>query len=225
MPLPCQGGAQPNFRQLERSCYEMEPDLQDILNQARQARAAGIVQVQSVAPMLLPVASVMDWDCQHKQHFDQTMAKRQSSPLDDEKYKQASTPPQTDPKDAPIRDHTQHEGHENGDWGCSRTRDRLDRQLELDRACSKYEVKAANAAKVGSALKAGGTVRAGAAAVMKCASPECGHPSEHAAQAGDALKKIGPADYRVPVPTVTSRTERLGAPHIRCPLKTKCPPS
>ena len=115
----------------------MEPDLQEILNQARQARAAGIVQVQSVAPMPLPVASVMDWDCQCQQHFDQTMAKRQSSPLDEEQCKRARTPPQADPKDAPVQDHTQHEGCENHDWGCSRTRDRLDRQLELDRACSK----------------------------------------------------------------------------------------
>ena len=41
------------------------------------------------------------------------------------------------PKDAPIWDHTQHEGHENCDWGCSRTRDRLDRPLELDKVRSK----------------------------------------------------------------------------------------
>ena len=69
------GWCPPNFGQLERSCFEMEPDLQEILNQARQARAAGIVQVQSVAPMPLPVTSVMDWDCQCQQCFDQTMAK------------------------------------------------------------------------------------------------------------------------------------------------------
>ena len=73
----------PNFGQLERSCYEKEPDLREILNQARQARAAGNVPVQSVAPMPLPVASVRDWDCQCQQHFDQTVAKWQSSPLDE----------------------------------------------------------------------------------------------------------------------------------------------
>ena len=84
------------------------------------------------------------------------------------------------------------------------------------------EVKAANAAKTGSALKAGGTVRAGAAAAMKCANPECGHPSEYAAQARDALRD---ADHQVPVPTVTSRTEMLGTPHIRCPPKMRCPNS
>ena len=65
----------PNFGQLERSCYEKEPNLQEILNQARQARAAGNVPVQSVALMLLPVASVRDWVSQRQQHFDQTMAK------------------------------------------------------------------------------------------------------------------------------------------------------
>ena len=131
------GWCPPDFGQLERSCYEKEPDLRAILNQARQARAVGNVPVQSVAPMPLPVASVRDWDHQHQQHFDQTVAKRQSSPLDEEQRKRARTPPQADPKDALIRDHTQHEGHENHDRGCSRTRDRPDRQLELDRACSK----------------------------------------------------------------------------------------
>ena len=60
----------PNFGQLEQSCYEKEPNLQEILNQARQARAAGNVLVQTVAPMPLPVASVRDWDCQCQQCFD-----------------------------------------------------------------------------------------------------------------------------------------------------------
>ena len=70
------GWRPPDFGQLERSCYKKEPDLRKILNQARQARAAGNVPVQSVALMPLPVALVRDWDHQHKQHFDQTMAKR-----------------------------------------------------------------------------------------------------------------------------------------------------
>ena len=65
----------PNFGQLERSCYEKEPDLQEILNQARQTRAVGNIPVQSVALMPLPVTSVRDWDCQCQQCFDQTVAK------------------------------------------------------------------------------------------------------------------------------------------------------
>ena len=76
----------PDFRQLERSCYEKEPNLREILN-PRQARAADNIPVQSVAPMPLPVASVRDWDHQRQQHFDQTMAKRQSSPLDEKQCK------------------------------------------------------------------------------------------------------------------------------------------
>ena len=127
----------PNFGQLERSCYEKEPDLWEILNQTRQARAAGNIPVQSVALMPLPVTSVRDWDCQRQQRFDQTVAKWQSSLLDEEQCKLARTPPQAHPEDGPIQDHVQHEGRKNHDQGCSRTRDRPDRQLELDRACSK----------------------------------------------------------------------------------------
>ena len=130
-----------NFGQLERSCYEKEPNLWEILNQARQARAVGNVPVQKVAPMPLPVTSVRDWDHQRQQCFDQTVAKRQSSLLDEEQCKRARTPPQADPKDAPIWDHAQHEGHENHDQGHSRTRDNLDRQLELDRAHSRVHTK------------------------------------------------------------------------------------
>ena len=69
------GWCPPDFGQLERLCYEKEPNLREILNQARQARAAGNVPVQSVAPMPLPVASVRDWDRQCQQHFDQTVVK------------------------------------------------------------------------------------------------------------------------------------------------------
>ena len=81
------GWCLPNFRQVECSCYEKEPNLREILNQARQAKAAGNVPVQSVAPMPLPVTSVRDWDCQRQQRFDQTVAKWQSSPLDEEQRK------------------------------------------------------------------------------------------------------------------------------------------
>ena len=90
--------------------------------------------------MPLPVASVRDWDCQCQQRFDQTVAKQQSSPLDEEQCKRARTPPQVDPKDVSVQDHAQHEGHENRDRGHSRTRDSSDRQLELDSACSKSRV-------------------------------------------------------------------------------------
>ena len=69
------GWCPPNFGQLERSCYEKEPDLREILNIARQARAVGNVPVQSVTPMPLPVTSVRDWDHQRQQRFDQTVAK------------------------------------------------------------------------------------------------------------------------------------------------------
>ena len=72
-PLP--GWYLPNFGQVECSCYEKEPDLHEILNQARQARVAGDIPVQSVAPMPLPVTSVRDWDCQCQQCLEQTVAK------------------------------------------------------------------------------------------------------------------------------------------------------
>ena len=84
---PLLGWHLPNFGQVECSCYEKELDLHEILNQARQARAAGNVLVQSVAPMPLPLASVRDWDHQCQQRFDQTVAKQQSSPLDEEQCK------------------------------------------------------------------------------------------------------------------------------------------
>ena len=47
----------------------------------------GNVPVQMVAPMPLPVTSVRDWDCQHQQRFNQTVAKQQLSPLDEEQCK------------------------------------------------------------------------------------------------------------------------------------------
>ena len=90
-----------------------------------------------VTPMPLPVASVRDWDHQLQHCFDQMVAKWQSSPLDGEQCKWARTPPQADPDDAPIQEHAQHEGHKDHDWGRSRTRHDMDRQLELDRAHSK----------------------------------------------------------------------------------------
>ena len=64
-----------DFGQEERSLCNKLPDLCDMLNQARGARAAGHVPVQSVAPMQLPFASVRDLDCQCQWCHDQTLAK------------------------------------------------------------------------------------------------------------------------------------------------------
>ena len=64
-----------DFGQLERCCYDKEPDLRELLNQARQARMAGNIPVQSVAPMLLPLVTVRDLDHQCQQCFDQTVGK------------------------------------------------------------------------------------------------------------------------------------------------------
>ena len=125
-----------DFWQLEQSCYNKPPDLRKLLNQARQARASGHIPVQSVAPMPLPFATMRDFDCQHQQCHDQILAKHQSSPLDREQHKWAKTPPQPDPYDAPNEGCVWSGGHEDQDWGCSRTRSEHQQQ-ELDRACSK----------------------------------------------------------------------------------------
>ena len=90
-----------NFGWPEQSHFNKLPDLQELLNQAKEARAHKRVPIQSVAPMPLPFASVRDLDCQHQQRHDQMMAKHQSSPLDGEQQKRAKTPPQPDPYDAP----------------------------------------------------------------------------------------------------------------------------
>ena len=70
-----------DFAQLERSCYDKETDLRELLNQVRQARTAGDLPVQSVTLMPLPFMTIRDLDCQCQQRFDQTVAKRQSSLL------------------------------------------------------------------------------------------------------------------------------------------------
>ena len=64
-----------SFRQQERSYYEKLPDLRELLNQVREARATGHVPVQTVAPMQLPFASIRDLDHQRQQCHDQTLAK------------------------------------------------------------------------------------------------------------------------------------------------------
>ena len=96
-----------DFGQPEQSHFNKLPDLRELLNQAEEARARKQVPVQSVALMPLPFASIRDLDCQRQQRHDQTMAKRQSSPLDGEQRKRAKMPPQPESYDAP-------------DVGCSR---------------------------------------------------------------------------------------------------------
>ena len=86
-----------------------------------------------------------------------------------------------------------------------------------------HTARVVNEAKVGSVPKAGGVVRARVAGAMMCANPECGHPSRCAAQAGDALRKTGPANRQAPALTVTNKTGMLGAPHTRCPPRRDVP--
>ena len=124
-------------------CYEREPDLREVLNQAKQARAAANIPIQPVVPMLLlpsditVFTTVTDLNRQHQQHFDQTVAKQQSSLPDSEQCKQAKTPPQSDHEDAPIRERTWLEGCGDRECGRSRARSKDDRQQELDRVHSK----------------------------------------------------------------------------------------
>ena len=124
-----------NFGRPEQSHFNKLPDLRELLNQAEEARACKRVPIQSVAPTPLPFASIRDLDCQHQQRHDQTMAKRQSSPLDGEQRKRAKTPLQPDPYDAPNVGRGRAEQNQSQD--CGRSRTRVDRQLELDQTRSK----------------------------------------------------------------------------------------
>ena len=124
-----------DFGRPEQSHFNKLPDLRELLNQAKEARACKRVPVQSVAPMLLPFTSIRDLDRQRQQCHDQTMAKCQSSPLDGEQQKRAKTPPQPDPYDAPDVGHSRAE--QNQSWDCGRLRTRVDHQSELDRTRSK----------------------------------------------------------------------------------------
>ena len=83
----------PNFGQQERAALSHLPDLREILDQARAAQAADQIPVQSVAPMPLPFISVKDLDRQRQWRHDQTVVKRQPSPLEAERRKRAKTPP------------------------------------------------------------------------------------------------------------------------------------
>ena len=124
-----------DFGLSEQSHFNKLPDLRELLNQAEEARAHKWVPVQSVALMPLPFTSVRDLDRQHQQCHDQTMAKRQSSPLDGEQRKRAKMLPQPNPYDA--SDVGRSWAEQNQSWDCGRSRTREDRQSELDQACSK----------------------------------------------------------------------------------------
>ena len=124
-----------NFGRPEQSHFNQLPDLRELLNQAEEARACKWVPVQSVALTPLPFASIRDLDHQRQQRHDQTMAKRQSSPLDGEQRKRTKMPPQPDPYDAPNVGCSRAEQNQSRDRGHSRTR--ADHQSELDQTRSK----------------------------------------------------------------------------------------
>ena len=124
-----------DFGRPEQSHFNKLPDLRELLNQAKEAKACQRVPGQSVALTPLPFASVRDLDRQHQQRHDQTMAKRQSSQLGGEQQKRAKTPLEPDPYDAPDVGRSREEQNQGQGHSCSRTRVYL--QSELDRAHSK----------------------------------------------------------------------------------------
>ena len=146
-------------------------------------------------------------------------------------------PPQADPEDAPIWDHTQHEGHENHDRGCSRIRDRPDRQLELDRACSKSRAHS----RARSKSRRQSERRKHSKSRKRCKSRRCsksrgrgGHevrkPGVWSSQRARSLSWGYPEGDRSCQPQSTSshsykQNRTLVAPHIQCTQKTKCPHS
>ena len=93
-----------DFSRSEQSHFNKLPDLRELLNQAEEDRARKRVPIQSVALMPLPFTSVRDLDHQRQQCHDQTMAKRQSSPLDGEQRKRAKTPRSQTPTTPPMWD-------------------------------------------------------------------------------------------------------------------------
>ena len=124
-----------DFGRPEQPHYNKLPDLRELLNQAKEAKAHQRAPRQSVAPTPLPFASIRGMDHQRQQRRDQMMAKCQSSPLGGEQRKRAKTPPQPDPYNAPDVGHSWEEQNQGQDRGRSRTR--VDCQSELDGACSK----------------------------------------------------------------------------------------
>ena len=124
-----------DFGRPKQSHFNKLPNLRELLNQAEEAKAHQRVPGQSVALTPLPFTSIRDLDCQRQQRHDQTIVKHQSSPLGGEQWKRAKTPPQPEPYDALDVRRGQEEQNQGQDRGRSRTR--VDRQSELDQACSK----------------------------------------------------------------------------------------
>ena len=124
-----------DFSRPKQSHFNKLPDLRELLNQAKEAKARQRAPGQSVAPTLLPFTSIRDLDRQCQQRHDQTMAKCQSSLLGGEQRKRAKTTPQPDPYNAPDVGRGREEQNQGRDRGHPRTR--VDCQLELDWACSK----------------------------------------------------------------------------------------
>ena len=78
-----------DFGRPEQSHFNKLPDLRELLNQAKEAKARQQVPGQSVAPTPLPFTSIRDLDHQCQQRHNQTIAKCQSSPLGGEQRKRA----------------------------------------------------------------------------------------------------------------------------------------
>ena len=79
-----------DFGESQCICYSHEPDLREVLNQATQNRVAANIPVQPVTPLTplpqeVPVfASVRDLDRQHQCQFNQTVAKWEPCPLEED---------------------------------------------------------------------------------------------------------------------------------------------
>ena len=131
-----------DFGKVERACYEREPDLREVINQNRQGRVAANIPVQPVTPLMPPhqetlaFQSVRDLDQQRQWCFNQTIAKWQPSPLEDDHRKRTKTPHQPEMEDAPSGEHAHMDRHAGHEHGCSLTR-RGDERQELDKARSK----------------------------------------------------------------------------------------
>ena len=139
-----------DFGRSEQSHFNKLPDLRELLNQAEEAKACQWAPEQSVAPTLLPFASVRDLDHQCQQCHDQMLAKRQSSLLGGEQWKRAKTPPQPDPYDTP-------------DVRCGREEQKegRDRGLTARQSSTGHAVKVGKGQRVASEAKAADAVRVG----------------------------------------------------------------
>ena len=195
------GWRPPNFGQVECSCYEKEPYLCEILNQARQARAAAMSrysqwpQCPCQSPQLgtgitnANSALIRWWLSSSHPHWTRNNANKPGllrRPI---------------PKTPPSGSMPNVKGTKTvtGDILGPGTV-QIDKQSWIRHAARAGPIvgcaaRVVNEAKVGSTPKARGAVRARAAGAMKCANLGCSHPSGHTAQARDAPRKIGPANH------------------------------